>query len=824
MGHVRKALVFFAITLLLSLVTACPRAMVPSVVGSPAVQGDPTTVEGMVDFADHRRVQASLETIATGATVAIIRVSNGQTVATALTDERGHFVLKMTNGYRPVANELYYFEAIKGLSLGGNGDNAVGGSLVRVRTIAQWRDNQWATLSSALGGVTINQTTTALAIIVSLRSAAGFGPAIDAQQLLQSVVLGSPQDNYPDSINLPAALTAEPHPVLPLSLVQRTIDLVADALAKNRDPLRWIALSSSDPDHNTVSLPDAPFTISSLRPNLAAPGDTVVLVGSNFGDTPGANLVTFTDPTGATVSATVTTVSPDRSQLTLVVPPTAVTGPMSLTLAGKTLPGPMFNLAVRSGHGAVDVSGNVYSANKSMGTVSITQRLAGSARLGVKALVTGLDNPSALTFGKSGYPELYVACGGTTKQIFKIDVSSPTPTPVASSSVAPFANPSGIAYQYASGDYYISDASQNKLYKMAAAGPTPAVTAFTVNNVTLSQPRGLCFGPDGLLYVANMGANNVLAIDVSTGNGSVTLSGLASPYGVAFDNMGNFYVSNNAGNSVYTVPVTSAPGVTPKVYGNLTSFASLPTPGAMTADSSGYLYVADTNSNGLYRINQHAESYQVAYGLSYPSGIWTDASGHYILTDAGRILYYNTSSQVLSVFAEGLYSAKGLVRDGSGNFYTNQSSIASLIKIAPDGTTSSLLSGLTTCTNSGVRINGSKLYLRSSVSVDPAVYPNQGEVLEYDLNNLGSTPNARYKSLAKNTLAIARDQSGGPYNNYYYGVQTGDSAPSIVRINKLGSQYAEYTLVTKDGSGKLVDPRDIWVDPSGRIWVVDFVG
>lgn len=831
-SRIRRAIALLAMGLLVCLLAACPRALSlpPGTGGSTAAQTDPGTIQGSVDFGDRRLVQTDMGTIATGATIALIRVSNSETVSTTTTDAKGAFSLRLSNRYRPVAGELYYLEAIKGLQSGTGSFNAVGADLARVRTIGRWNGTNWETLTGAVGPVRINQTTTAIAIDVSLRSAPGFGPVIDVVQLLSSVRVGQTDGNYPDLVVLPEAFTSGAHPLMPLSLVHRTIDLVADALAKNRDPVRWIALSSLDPDHNTVKLPDAPFAISYLSPGSGFPGDTLRIVGSNFGDPLSANQVAFTEPSGATVSATVTTVSSDLSQLTVQVPAAAVTGPIYLTIKGKTLPGPIFNLSLPYGHSVVDPAANVYLANRSMGTIAVTQPVPGSARLGVKPLVTGLDYPGALTFGKEGYPYLYVACGGTTRKILKLDMRTPAQVPVASSSAAPFTNPTGMAYQYASGDYFLADATTNQLYRMAASGPTPNVTAFAVTGVTLSQPHSLSFGPDGLLYVANTGANNVLQIDVASGIGSVYLSGLSSPYGVAFDNKGGFYVTNNTGNSVFTVPVTSAPGVLPRVYGPLTSFASIPTPGAISVDPSANLYVADLVGNGIYRANQYGETYQVAYGINYPLSTWVDASGQYVLTQAGRIMKVDAQG-VLTVYAEGLTSGMGLVADSKGNFYTYQSNLNAITQIRPDGSAVPIVTGLTECNyqdagttiTSTLSLRNDRLYIRqkSSYDVPSPVYANQGEVLEYTLVADGSGnftsatgPTRRLRSPLDQISGVARNTTTGTY----YVLQP--RLRQVYAVEQVGGTDVTFTLLATDA--RLTNPQDIWVDSAtGRIWIVN---
>lgn len=807
--------VLLAVGLVLVLMTGClkPLTAPATTPATSTALSTPYDVAGTVDFSDGRRTQATIDDdVAKGATVSLIDVLTGHTLTSARTDTRGRFVLAFSNGFKPVANALYYFEAVKGLDAGSGQANAIGGDAARVRTIGQWKDNQWRTLTSVVTSrIDINSTTTALAVIVSLR--ANTDRPIDAGTLLGSVDVGTPDGLYPHKVTPPDPV------LLPVLMVQRAFDLVADALAKNRDPVRWIQLSSSDPQHETVTLPDAPFSIAYLSPGSATALENVDLVGSNFGYPKEQNQVAFTDDAGATVSATVLSVSPDLGRLTVRVPATAVTGTVYLTLREKTLPGPIFNLAIRDGHSVIGPTGNVYMANKSMGTLSIAKKLPASDRYGVSALVTGLDKPGALTFGREGYPWIYVACGGSAQKVYKADVSLTTPTAVAVTAGTGVANPSGMAFQYATGDLFLTDSTTNTLYKVASG--STAVNAVVLTGTPLGQPRGLSFGPDNRLYVANSGGNNVLAIDVAASNATTYLSGLSSPWGVAFDTRGSLYVSNNAGNSVYRLPVTSLPGE-PIVYGALSSFASIPTPGGMDADATGYLFVADNVTNGIYRINQQAESQQIAYGVSYPTSIWADASGQYTLTEAGRILFFDNATQILSVFAEGLTSAVGLVKDSLGNLYTNQTNINSLVRITPDGTAAPVLSGLTTSPNTELHLRNDKIYLRSNTSFDlpSTTYSAQGEVLEFDLAALGA-PTRRLRTILRSAVAMARDESGGTYNGYYYVLQ--DQEASVLRVQRVASNRASIVKVLQDPA-RLKNPQDIHVDTSGRLWIADYDG
>ena len=177
----RSSLVILYVLLaaLVSLLTACPRPLLAPTGsgGAPGMALDPeAAVSGHVDFGA-RKTQATIkDDVAPGATVSLIEVTSGQTLATTFTQPDGRFVLQFSNGFKPVSGGLYYFEAVKGLSGPTGQPNAVGADAVRVRTIASYRRGGWVTLSAkgVTTSIAISPMTTALSVVVSLRTGTAF--------------------------------------------------------------------------------------------------------------------------------------------------------------------------------------------------------------------------------------------------------------------------------------------------------------------------------------------------------------------------------------------------------------------------------------------------------------------------------------------------------------------------------------------------------------------------------------------------------------------------------------------------------------------------
>lgn len=827
---------FLAAALIMALalaVTACPRPLTPpmGLPGGDSVLQATDHVEGRISFG-FRHTQAGIkEDVAPGATVSLIELASGNTVSTTRTDADGKFLLTYSNGFKPKSGDLYYFEAVKGLSGGTSAPNAAGADAVRVRTISSYWNGGWVTLTSGNPGtsILISPMTTALSVVVSLRQATS--QKIDPTTLFGAIKAGRPSGGYPDTVQM-----ATPQLV---QMVQRAYDLVVGSLEKDRDPLRWIQLSSADEDFNTVTLPELPFSISYLDPPNAVALETIDLVGSNFEGEP---VVDFQADGGQLARATELSVSSDLTRITVRVPPTAVTGHVRLSIGERTLTGPMFRLDTRDGHSVVDARGNLYAANRGLGTVAILEPVSGSDRTSVRSLITDLGEPSALTFGLSGYGSLFVASTGGVVWNASLDVPLDAGTPISFLSKASYAtggaaDPGGMAFRNKPGDpghgvLYVTDSLNHKLYAVPAGGGV--AQPVTLTGVALSQPRGLSFGPDGRLYVANAGANNVVAITLTSdtaGTAAEFVSGFSMPWGIAFDNRGNCYVSNHRGNSVYRVPVTSEPGVTPITYGNVGAFSSIPTPAGLDADASGYLYVADRLTNGVYRINTLAESQQIGFGMNLPTSTWVDAEGLFLLTDSGRLLHSNKldSTGVLKVVAQGLLTAKGLVRDTDGNFYTHQAALDAITQIRPDGSTVQVVVGVSTSDGAGLSIRGDKIYLRSSTSFDPGgdTYSVQGEVLEFTLVRGGdgkvshvSGPTARLRTPIDKLLGLA--VRSGVYYTMNPRTKTFFAMTVAGTNNQTVGRSSTMTRLKADPA--LVDPKDLLVTPDGKIWVADYAG
>ncbi|MNK90162.1 Serine/threonine-protein kinase PknD [compost metagenome] len=752
-----------------------------------------------------RSVQATItDDVAPGATVSLIEVQSGQTLGTTFTDPDGKFILKYSNGFKPTNGVLYYFEAVKGLA-GANGrPNAVGSDAVRVRTIASYQKGGWRTLTNSGASTTISITpmTTALSVVVSLRL--GTSKPIDPSTLFGAIKAGRPQGNYPDTVVLP-----DPG-LVPLSMVQDAYDLVIEALASERDPVRWIAIDSVN--LNQVLLPEVPFSITFLNPRKQLIGQELMLVGSNFSRVTAENEVHFTADGGGRIPAErVGEVSSDLSTLRVKVPAGAISGPVYLTIAGKTVttdPEAWFQLDVRDGHSVVrTMQGQTYLfvANPGMNTVSRISPSGEVVPFITSATHPQLSSPQALTFGPD--EALYVACGGSAKRVFRIAfdaAANPLPATIYSGALA---NPAGMAFA-PNGDLLVSDLeAPNRIYRIASSSTAVSLaqptTSLALAGVPLNQPRGLSFGSDGALYVANTDSNNVLRIDLAAGIASTALSGLSKPWSVAFDSKNNLYVSNNGGDSIYRKDALS---------GLVSAFASLPTPGGLDADPSGYIYCADNVSNQIYQVNSQGDARLFATGLSSPMGIHVDDEGIFVLTEAGRILKISHADKALSLFADGLSDGRDLYRDAAKNFYVYHPALGRVTRLTPAGEVDTYLP---VSNVSDIYVSGNKLYLKKSDTLRPdAAWSGQGGIEIRNLSTWGVVEDSQ-QAYVRDPVGIAFDNSNGPFKDGLYIAQHDDR--SIVKMDK-NQRFTPF--LNASNAPELAKPYDVWVEPSnGNVWV-----
>jgi sugar lactone lactonase YvrE len=149
--------------------------------------------------------------------------------------------------------------------------------------------------------------------------------------------------------------------------------------------------------------------------------------------------------------------------------------------------------------------------------------------------------------------------------------------------------------------------------------PTPG----PATNSDLNYPRDVAVDNSGNLYIAGSGDNQVekvtaggqLSIVAGTGTagapspgGPATSSDLNNPYGVAVDASGNLYIADTHNDVIEKVDTS---GVLSIVAGTGTAGApaagtatssALNQPNGVAVDSSGNLYIADSNNNVIEKV------------------------------------------------------------------------------------------------------------------------------------------------------------------------------------------------------------------------------
>ena len=290
---------------------------------------------------------------------------------------------------------------------------------------------------------------------------------------------------------------------------------------------------------------------------------------------------------------------------------------------------------------------------------------------------------------------------------------------VAMGAILPLAVGSGIAAAQA----ITRVATINTIAGNGAAGYSG--DSGLASSAELNGPYGVAIDSGDNLYIADPGNNRIRKVAAGTGiittiagngtagylgdNGAASSAELNLPAGVALDSTGNLYIADTGNNVIRKVDtsgtITTVAGNNAEGYSGdsgLATNATLYAPSGVAVDSTGNLYIADTNNDRIRKVTtagtittvagNGTASYSGDNGpatsatLNKPSAVVEDSAGNLDIvdTDNNAIRMVNTTGTISTIAGNGtagysgddgaatsarLNAPYGLNVDSAGNLY-----------------------------------------------------------------------------------------------------------------------------------------------------------
>ena len=345
---------------------------------------------------------------------------------------------------------------------------------------------------------------------------------------------------------------------------------------------------------------------------------------------------------------------------------------------------------------AVDDSGNLYIAEytsrrvRKVDAAGVITTVAGTGQRGYSgdggpATDAQLGGPWDVAVDGSG--NLYIADYGNGR-VRKVDAAGVITT-VAGTGQRGYSGDGGPAASAqlgllrgvavdGSGNLYIADARNHRVHKVDATGVINTVAGTgerryggdggPATSAQLGRPQGLAVDSSGNLYIAanynrrvrRVDAGGVINTVAGTGQwghsgdgGPATSAQLRSPHGVAVDGLGNLYIADTYSSCVRRVDtagvITTVAGTGEWGYsgdGGPATNAQLQRPRGVAVDGLGNLYIADSDNHCVRRVDT--------------AGVITTVAG------TGARGYSGDSGPATSAQ---LRSPQGVAVDGLGNLY-----------------------------------------------------------------------------------------------------------------------------------------------------------